>query len=50
MTERPGYDLHATARWAAEPPKRAAAGRSPVGQMQAALATAVNGDPDWKEF
>ena len=25
MTERPGYDHHATARWAAEPPKRAAA-------------------------
>jgi len=25
VTERPGYDHHATARWAAEPPKRAAA-------------------------
>jgi hypothetical protein len=24
--------------------------RGPVGRMQAALATAVNDDPDWKEF
>ncbi len=28
----------------------AAGGRGPVGRMQAALATAVNKDPDWKEF
>jgi hypothetical protein len=35
------------------PPKRAAAGghsRGPVGRMQTALATAVNSDPNWKEF
>jgi methyl-accepting chemotaxis protein len=34
-------------------PKRAAAGGNsggPVGRMQAALATAVKTDPDWKEF
>jgi methyl-accepting chemotaxis protein len=33
-------------------PKRAAAlnGGGPVGRMQAALATAVRNDPDWKEF
>ena len=31
-------------------PKRAAAGGGPVGQMQSALATAVNGDANWKEF
>jgi methyl-accepting chemotaxis protein len=34
-------------------PKRAAAGINgggPVGRMHAALATAVNGDADWKEF
>jgi hypothetical protein len=34
-------------------PKRAVAGSSrggPVGRMQAALATAVKDDPDWKEF
>jgi len=34
-------------------PKRAVAGGSrggPVGRMQAALATAVKDDPDWKEF
>ena len=34
-------------------PKRAVAGNSrggPVGRMQAALATAVKDDPDWKEF
>jgi methyl-accepting chemotaxis protein len=34
-------------------PKRAAAGghsRGPVGHMQTALATAVNSDPNWKEF
>jgi methyl-accepting chemotaxis protein len=34
-------------------PKRAAAGANgsgPVRRMQAALATAVNSDPDWKEF
>jgi len=34
-------------------PKRAAAGGNsggPVGRMQAALATAVKNDPDWKEF
>ena len=32
-------------------PKRAAAGgRGPVGRMQAALATAVNDEPGWKEF
>ncbi|MBI3703656.1 MAG: hypothetical protein HY244_07400, partial [Rhizobiales bacterium] len=34
-------------------PKRVVAGGSrggPVGRMQAALATAVNEDPDWKEF
>ena len=34
-------------------PKRVAAGANgsgPVRRMQAALATAVNRDPDWKEF
>jgi methyl-accepting chemotaxis protein len=32
-------------------PKRAAGGgRGPVGKMQAALATAVNSESDWKEF
>ena len=35
-------------------PKRAAAGANgsggPVRRMQAAIATAVNGEPDWKEF
>ncbi|HTS39095.1 MAG TPA: methyl-accepting chemotaxis protein [Xanthobacteraceae bacterium] len=30
--------------------KRAANGGGPVGQMRAALTTAVNSDPDWKEF
>jgi hypothetical protein len=25
-------------------------GRSPVGRMQSALATALKDDPDWKEF
>jgi methyl-accepting chemotaxis protein len=34
----------------APPPKRAVANGGPVGRMQAALATAVNADPDWKEF
>jgi hypothetical protein len=28
----------------------AAAKRGPVGRMQAALATAFQGEPDWKEF
>ena len=28
----------------------AAARRGPVGRMQAALATAINDDADWKEF
>jgi methyl-accepting chemotaxis protein len=40
-------------RQPAAAPKRAAAGGNsggPVGRMQAALATAVNSDPDWKEF
>jgi methyl-accepting chemotaxis protein len=31
-------------------PKQAAAGGGPVGKMQAALATAVGAEPDWKEF
>ena len=34
-------------------PKRAPAGANgggPVGRMQTALATAVQNDPDWKEF
>ncbi len=31
-------------------PKRAAAGGGPVGGMHAALASAVNQEPDWKEF
>jgi hypothetical protein len=35
------------------PPKRAVAnsrGGGPVGRMQAALATAIQDDPEWKEF
>ncbi len=35
---------------AAAPKRAAASGRGPVGQMQSALATAVNGDANWKEF
>ena len=36
---------------AAKPtPKPAANAGGPVGRMQAKLATAVNEDPDWKEF
>jgi len=34
-------------------PKRVAAGANgggPVGRMQTALATAVNSEPDWKQF
>ncbi len=48
----------AAARPKAAPPKRAAApvrsnvttNRGPVGRMQAGLATALNTEPDWKEF
>ncbi|MGA3310816.1 MAG: hypothetical protein ABSD08_19725, partial [Xanthobacteraceae bacterium] len=35
---------------AAARPAVAAAARGPVGRMQAALATAIKDDPDWKEF
>jgi methyl-accepting chemotaxis protein len=35
---------------AAAAPRRAAANGGPVRQMQAALATAVQADPDWQEF
>jgi methyl-accepting chemotaxis protein len=35
---------------AAARPAVAAAARGPVGRMQAALATAIKNDPDWKEF
>ncbi len=35
---------------AAARPTAAAAARGPVGRMQAALATAIKDDPDWKEF
>jgi methyl-accepting chemotaxis protein len=34
----------------APPRQRAVANGGPVGRMQTALATAVNADPDWKEF
>jgi methyl-accepting chemotaxis protein len=48
----------ASVRPKAAPPKRAAApvkstaavNRGPVGRMQAGLATALNTEPDWKEF
>ena len=42
-----------TRKLPAAAPKRGAAGghsRGPVGRMQTALATAVNKEPDWKEF
>ena len=34
----------------APPRQRAVANGGPVGRMQAALATAVNAEQDWKEF
>jgi methyl-accepting chemotaxis protein len=48
----------AAARAKAAPPKQApapvksnaGANRGPVGRMQAGLATALNTEPDWKEF
>jgi methyl-accepting chemotaxis protein len=40
----------ATKRQAAPQKSNAPANRGPVGRMQAGLATALNQDPDWKEF
>jgi len=54
-SQQPQHDATAPRRPAAVPkraaaPRRAAAGGGPVGQMQTALATAINRDQEWKEF
>ena len=48
----PSRGLAAPKQAVGAPRRVAAGGKSggPVGRMQAALATAVTGDPDWKEF
>jgi methyl-accepting chemotaxis protein len=48
----PSRGLAASKQQPAAAPKRAANSKAggPVRRMQAALATAVNSEPDWKEF
>jgi methyl-accepting chemotaxis protein len=53
VAAKPRADARAKQQPAATPqrmPKRAAAGGGPVGRMQTALATAVNAEPEWKQF